>query len=227
MSFSIGSYTYSEITSEPRKSITDVNKVVPVGDPFLLYLPVFIGRVNIEYNNEKRASIPSPSEDVMDRGHMDAHNLANFLVDHNPKLETDYALFIASLYVQEAIHEGVNSDLAFAQMCLETGFLNYGGDVAKSQNNFCGLGATGDGAKGNSFSSPEEGVRAHIQHLKAYGSTRKLNNELVDQRFRFVERGSGVELKDLTGKWATDKLYDKKIRHLLHRMYNADIKSAS
>jgi len=61
-------------------------------------------------------------------------------------------------------------------------------------------------------------VRAHIQHLKAYASTEKLNTELVDERFRFVKRGSATEISELTGKWATDKQYDKKIRNLLHRL---------
>ncbi len=69
----------------------------------------------------------------------------------------------------EAIQEGVNPDLAFIQMCHETGFLRFDGTVDKSQNNYCGLGATGNGVKGSTFLDQKEGVRAHIQHLKAYG----------------------------------------------------------
>ena len=224
LSFSMGSYTYSEITSEPRDNISSLDNSKP------FFIPDFTGFTNYTGINNHTEEIrsdkfkPTPSEDIMDRGNMDVQILAEFLTKNNSKIDDDYALEIATLYVQEAKFEGVNADLAFAQMCLETGFLNYGGDVDKSQNNFCGLGATGNGAKGLSFSSPEEGIRAHIQHLKAYGSTRKLNKDLVDSRFRFVDRGSGVELKDLTGKWATDKKYDKKIRTLLARIYKLETK---
>jgi len=222
LSFSMGSYTYSEITAEPQNTISDIKKAIPVFIPDFTGFTQFKGVDN--YVNEIRSSNlkPTPSEDIMDRGNINSQVLARFLIDNNAKINNDYALFIANLYVKEATLEGVNADLAFAQMCLETGFLNYGGDVDKSQNNFCGLGATGNGVRGLSFSTPEEGIRAHIQHLKAYGSTRKLNNDLVDSRFRFVERGSGVELKDLTGKWATDKKYDIKIRKLLSRIYNME-----
>ena len=115
--------------------------------------------------------------------------------------------------------EGVNHDIAFAQMCLETGFLRYGGDVKPGQYNFCGLGATGGGEPGLSFPDPRIGVRAHIQHLKAYGSTEDLNNDLVDPRFHFVVRGRAPTIQGLTGTWAADPRYSEKITAILKRLY--------
>ncbi len=217
---STGSYTFSEITTATPALINDDKSSGIIVTGINIKFPIYAIERYGSYLPDKNITLNiSPSEDVMDKGNISAEALSRFLLNHNPKINMDYAEKIAQLYKSEASHEGVNSDLAFAQMCLETGFLNYGGDVEAEQYNFCGLGATGNGVKGLTFSSPEEGIRAHIQHLKAYGSTLEIRNELVDTRFRFVSRVSGVELRDLTGKWATDKKYDIKIRQLMKRLY--------
>ena len=67
--------------------------------------------------------------------------------------------------------EGVRGDIAFAQSCLETENFGFSGSaVTLDQNNFCGMGVTSNGMKGNSFDTPQLGIRAQIQHLKAYAS---------------------------------------------------------
>ena len=73
------------------------------------------------------------------------------------------------LYLSEGKAEGVRGDIAFAQSCLETGNFGFSGSaVTLDQNNFCGMGVTSNGMKGNSFDTPQLGIRAQIQHLKAY-----------------------------------------------------------
>ena len=57
------------------------------------------------------------------------------------------------------------------------------------QNNFCGMGVTANGLKGNSFSTAQLGIRAQVQHLKAYASTEPLKGECIDPRFKYVARG--------------------------------------
>jgi hypothetical protein len=104
-------------------------------------------------------------------------------------------------------------------MCLETGFLQFGGDVKPEQNNFGGIGAIGNGVMGDSFSDQRIGVRAQIQHLKAYATTTPLVQTLVDPRFGLVKRGSAPLLGQLTGQWAEDINYDKKIMTILRRLY--------
>jgi hypothetical protein len=104
-------------------------------------------------------------------------------------------------------------------MCLETGFLRYGGLVISEMNNFCGLGAIGPGQPGEWFPTVELGVRAHIQHLKAYASDQPLEGELVDPRFPLVRRGSSPAVQGLAGSWAADKLYAEKIELILGRLY--------
>ena len=67
----------------------------------------------------------------------------------------------------------------------------YGGIVLPTQNNYAGIGALNGNAKGQAatFPDPRTGVRAQIQHLKAYASTEALVNECVDPRFSLVVRG--------------------------------------
>jgi len=157
---------------------------------------------------------------IQGKGLLTKERLMSFLWLHNTMLSLKEADELVSLYIAEAADEGINHDIAFSQMCLETGFLKFGGDVTKDQHNYCGLGATGNGVAGLSFSHPQEGVRAHIQHLKAYASTEKLSNDLVDIRFDYVKRGTVKSYEQLTGKWAVDPHYHHKLKSILHRLYS-------
>ena len=118
---------------------------------------------------------------------------------------------IVDIYLEEGKAEGVKGDVAFAQSCLETGYFKFAGDVSEAQNNFAGIGTTGGGVKGRSFPDVRTGVRAQIQHLKAYASKKALNNKCVDPRFDLVTRGIATTVDDLGGKWAADTKYGKKI----------------
>ena len=119
--------------------------------------------------------------------------------------------------------EGVRGDIAFAQSCLETGNFTFSGSaVTLPQNNFCGLGVTQRGKAGLSFESPQLGIRAQIQHLKAYASTDKLRNERIDPRFRYVTRGCAPYTEWLGQKenpqgkgWAAGEKYGEKILSIL------------
>lgn len=94
------------------------------------------------------------------------------------------------IFYEEAIAENIRPEVAFCQAMKETGFLQFGHDVKPDQCNFAGLGATGNGVAGNSFASVREGIRAQIQHLKAYATKDNLINACVDSRFNYVKRGS-------------------------------------
>ena len=157
---------------------------------------------------------------IMTDGIISDRFLAHFLSRHNYKINFRQALDLAQIYIEEAKTEGVNHDIAFVQMCLETGFLKYTGSVKAAQNNFCGLGATNVFDKGDSFSSQRIGIRAHIQHLKAYADRREVENNLVDTRFKYIARGSAQTVQELTGKWAQDPLYSSKIDRLLKNLYS-------
>ena len=133
------------------------------------------------------------------------------------------------IVVEEATAEGVRAEVLFAQICLETGFLQFGGDVQATQCNFGGLGATGGGVAGNVFPDVRTGIRAQVQHLKAYASTDSLNQECVDERFDYVTRETapyvewlGIQENPYGGGWAAGKDYGSKLRKIL-----ADLKSGT
>ena len=162
---------------------------------------------------------PIVPEYIMGNGLILPEDMMSFLINSNPEAEREFVENLILLYIEEAAIEGVNHDTAFAQMCLETGYLQYGGLVTADQNNFCGLGATGPGVPGERFPSPQMGVRAHIQHLKAYATEEPLVQELVDPRYFYVRFGSSPSIKGLAGTWAADPLYADKIKNILERLY--------
>jgi hypothetical protein len=98
----------------------------------------------------------------------------------NPKYE-----HVAVEYMRHGESLGVRWDYAFFQMLLETGFLTYTGDVKPEQNNFAGLGATGGGARGESFKDVSSGVRAHLQHVLMYAGERI--KDPIAQRTRKIQ----------------------------------------
>ena len=109
--------------------------------------------------------------------------------------------FCKILY-EEAQSEGVSPEVLYGQVMKETGYLKFGNLVQPNQCNFGGLGATGPGNPGYTFGSVREGLRAQVQHLKAYGSTEPLINPCIDARFKYVSRGCAPRTIDLNGKWA-------------------------
>lgn len=133
----------------------------------------------------------------------------------SPKLNCTVEELI-DLYIKEGEIEGVDGAVAFVQAMHETGYFKYGNDVKWNQNNYCGLGATGNGNPGHSFATPQLGVRAQIQHLKAYASKEPLKQACVDPRFNLITRGTAPTIFSLTGKWATDVNYGTS----LFSMYN-------
>jgi hypothetical protein len=163
--------------------------------------------------------IPEHEIQIMGEGRVPGEKLAAFLLQINNGADEDFVRLLSGYYVEEAAVEGVNHDTAFAQMCLETGFLRYGGLVTSDMNNFCGLGAIGPEEIGHFFPDTRVGVRAHIQHLHAYASTGPLNQELVDPRYHYVKRGSSPTIYGLSGTWAADKTYDVKISRILRNLY--------
>ena len=119
---------------------------------------------------------------------------------------------------EEAEAEGVKAEVVFGQICKETGFLRFGGDVEPEQCNFAGIGATG-GVPGASFPDVRTGIRAQVQHLKAYASDEPLNQECVDPRFQYVKRCAalyvewlGVHENPIGAGWATGKNYGYSLR---------------
>ena len=151
-----------------------------------------------------------------------AEQMKSYLKAKNPNVPQS-VLDSIPLYLSEGQAEGVRGDIAFAQSCLETGNFTFSGSaVTLDQNNFCGMGVTSNGMKGNSFDTPQLGIRAQIQHLKAYACADALVNACVDPRFKYVTRGCAEYVEWLgqqenpQGKgWAAGAGYGGKILSIL------------
>ena len=174
----------------------------------------------------KAAMEGSTAEDfltaIMGKAQATAEQMKAYLKKKNPSVPQP-VLDMLPLYLSEGEAEGVRGDIAFAQSCLETGNFTFSGSaVTLPQNNFCGLGVTQRGKTGLSFESPQLGIRAQVQHLKAYASTDKLRNERIDPRFRYVTRGCAPYTEWLGQKenpqgkgWAAGEKYGEKILSIL------------
>jgi hypothetical protein len=134
---------------------------------------------------------------------------------------------LAQLFIEEGAAEGVRGDVAFIQSVLETGWFRFGGVVPASKNNFAGIGATDNGGVPATFVDARTGVRAQIQHLRAYGdATAKtctqppLHRPCVDPRFQFVSpKGKAPTWNQMgNGNWATSTTYASKILQLYSAM---------
>ncbi|OLS33987.1 SPOR domain-containing protein [Bacillus sp. MRMR6] len=134
------------------------------------------------------------------------------------------AIKLGTYYDHLGKYYGIRADVAFAQALLETNFFRYTGVVRANQNNYAGIGAIGGEVRGASFSTPEEGVLAHLQHLFAYATTNSLPADypLIDPRFHLVRRGSAPNWTDLNGKWAVPgDTYGQSILSLYERIVSA------
>jgi hypothetical protein len=134
---------------------------------------------------------------------------------------------LAQYYVNEGQKEGVRGDIAFAQAVLETGWFQFSGSVPPSANNFAGIGATDNGGAAARFGTAQIGVRAQIQHLRAYADKQAtkctrppLAEACVDPRFDLVSpKGKAPTWNVMgNGNWATDPGYAAKVLKLYNQM---------
>lgn len=199
------------------------------GDPEHLWTQLGMGYTMDTFRQAVKAAMDKGSSSdtggftkIMGNAVATAEQMETYIKAKNPQVPQS-VLDMITLYLSEGKAEGVRGDIAFAQSCLETGNFTFSGSaVTLEQNNFCGMGVTSNGLKGNSFDTPQLGIRAQIQHLKAYASTDALKNDCVDPRFKYVTRGSAEYVEWLgqqenpQGKgWAAGAGYGEKILTIL------------
>ena len=151
-----------------------------------------------------------------------SQQMQDYIKTVNPNVPQS-VLDMIPLYLSEGAAEGVRGDIAFAQSCLETGnFAFVDTAVTLDQNNFCGMGVLQKGMKGNSFATSQLGIRAQIQHLKAYATADPLAGACVDPRYKWVAKGCAPYVEWLgqqenpKGKgWAAGEGYGKNILRIL------------
>jgi hypothetical protein len=162
---------------------------------------------------------------IMGPSRLSAADLAAWVTGRQPRPPGVYRAAVpietlARFYIEEGQAEGVAGDIAFVQAVLETGWFRFGGLVPASANSFAGIGATDTNPQPARFPDARTGVRAHIQHLRAYGdpaayacTVPPLRRPCVDPRFDLVApKGRAPTWSDLGGgNWATSRGYGNRI----------------
>ena len=181
-----------------------------------------------DWNDEIEFSIPttysSTDPSILGTPMASQRQCVRYLLRNNPNPDIAVsAEEIVQLYYEEGEREGIRPDVALCQAFKETGFFRYGGTVTPDQNNYCGLGTTSAYVKGSYFPNPQIGVRAHIQHLLAYSSTRRPTTPIVDPRYSIVRKAYGKRTlgnwQDLNGRWAVPgKEYGQQILSMFNSM---------
>ncbi|GHT70328.1 lipoprotein [Spirochaetia bacterium] len=159
------------------------------------------------------AAIPS-SGAIMGKGRLNTMQLADVLLAENPALDKGFAQDFSRMYITEAAAEGVNHDIAFSQMCVETNFFKFDGLVTRDSNNFGGIGVIDEQNRGVRFPSALMGVRAQIQHLKGYATKDPLAQARVDPRYYNILHGSAPLISDLSGRWSANITYGEDLRNV-------------
>ena len=168
---------------------------------------------------------PSTSVPITHASQLSAVQLVAWFGGRQPQPSGAYAAtvpveILASYFIEEGAMEGVTGDVAFVQSIVETGWFRFGGSVPAWKNNFAGIGASDANPDPATFPDARTGVRAQIQHLRAYAdptayacAVPPLHNPCVDPRFDLViPKGKAPTWNQLgNGNWATSSTYAQRI----------------
>jgi hypothetical protein len=164
-------------------------------------------------------------ERIMGQGNLTKKDMVDFLLAKNRGLERNKGLVeeLIQTYIDEAKYEGVNHDIAFAQLCYHTKYLSFAQTFVKQGTyNYCGFASLCTSNVAHTFSDREKGVRAHIQHLKGYATKEPLRGDLADPRRHILKElnyiGSAPLLRHLSNKWSGSD-YAHKIMNVLRMAY--------
>ncbi len=144
-----------------------------------------------------------------------------------------------------ANERGILVELFVAQVVVETGYLNFGGVLNASFHNTCGLKTTKGGGDyvANAhmrFSSWEEGLTAHADHLALYAGAKgfpryspntkgyenekyKSNGTTKDPRHFTYLYGKCPTVEGLSGTWATNKKYAQDLKAVITKIRNTKV----
>jgi len=177
---------------------------------------------------EKPSEQPKTQNEItiLGKSEVSPEKMTAYIKKKNPEAKLNCSIEeLVRMYYKESNAEGVRADLALCQAIKETGCFAYGKDVIPEQNNYCGLGTTGGGVKGVFFAAPQDGIRAHIQHLLAYTTTRPPRKKIVDPRYILIKEkhpeifGKVTTWVGLNGKWSVPgKNYGQDILNMLEKI---------
>lgn len=140
---------------------------------------------------------------------------------------------IAPIYWEYGEKTGIRPEVLYAQSAVETNFGKYTGKVPSIFNNWAGIKtANADGDKvydHEIFATPEDGVRAHFNHMSAYVGLDPLGEPHGRYYVAAGQTWAGLILyvEELSGKWAPRLDYHTSILNLLDQLKHTVIVTGS
>lgn len=125
---------------------------------------------------------------------------------------------VADIYWKYGEITGIRPEVLYAQAAKETGYGRYGGLVKPEQNNWSGIKAA-NAADGESafttFETPDDGVRAHFNHMCAYVGLEPVGepHERYYSVIKISWAGTVKTVEELGGKWCPELYYGYNIVH--------------
>jgi hypothetical protein len=170
-------------------------------------------------------SVSLPQVAILGPSRLSATQLTAWFNGREPRPTGTYAASVpveslVQIYLDEGRVEGITGDVAFMQSVVETGWFRFPGLVPASANNFAGIGATDASPSHATFPDARTGIRAQIQHLRAYADPLALTCTMppltmpcVDPRFHLVlPKGKAPTWNLLgSGNWASAPGYGTSI----------------
>ncbi|MDR1802272.1 MAG: glucosaminidase domain-containing protein [Treponema sp.] len=208
-------------TPDPQRDIAVIEKDITI----IEYETIIIQ----QRNPRTTASAPAPSPPresqnsirIEGRGSLEKNKIVNYIISQNRAASRSEVGNLIDAYIREAQREGINYDIAVAQMCFATDYLR--NQQLINARNYAGFGAIGSTPV--TYRNMDEGVRAHIQHLKWYANG-KLVGTNVDKRYNILATngylGRAKTLGVLAGYWAPDNPnYGDGINRILRGLYGS------
>jgi hypothetical protein len=161
-------------------------------------------------------SPPVGTEKIEGRGTLTQAVVVQFILERNRNYSRSFLEEFIGAYFSEAGKLEINPDIAIAQMCHITNFLK--NEKLMSTHNYAGFNTMPAGGR---FRNREEGILAHIQHLKGYADGKYRPGHIVDPRWDFISsfRGTVDNLDGLAKIWSpNNKYYTAEISKIINDM---------
>ncbi len=131
---------------------------------------------------------------------------------------------IAPLYWEYGAITGMRPEVLYAQSAVETDFGRFNNRVTPEYNNWAGIKTTeADGNQSEDhevFVTPEDGVRAHFNHMAAYVGLNPIGETHARYQIVITQSWAGTVhyVEELSGKWTPSADYHTYILVLLGQM---------
>jgi len=172
--------------------------------------PVPAPALNPNISPNAKPIVPRRNE-LMEPGISRQEDIIALIASRNCATPRWYIVEVVKTYFCEAAFEGINHDIAIAQMLYATDYLS---NVQRTAvHNYSGM-------LNVSFCDMTIGIRAHIQHLKFYAAGSLFDNRRnVDPRYPILKAngylGKISTLEDLCWKWSESPGYFYSIKSKL------------